>query len=158
MLAVKYRNRIPVVAVDGKWVVLTERSLIASRKQEKPPNFGISATTSHGTKGSRSRKTTGKSNSATEKKKWRDEESSEEEWTKEINTLLVSTRSGGNMDTDTDEEAKPHTVHTKNDELQKSPAQQTATDGEATNERSNNVTMTDMTTKGTDEQAYFDVE
>jgi hypothetical protein len=48
-LADKYGNRIPVVPVNGKWVVLTERSLIKSRKQEQPPNFGISATTAQGT-------------------------------------------------------------------------------------------------------------
>jgi hypothetical protein len=71
----KYGNRIPVVAVDGKWVVLTERSLIESRKQEKPANFGISARTSHQeTERQASRKAPrNKSSSATVKKMWGDE-------------------------------------------------------------------------------------
>jgi hypothetical protein len=41
-IADKYGNLVPVVALNGNWVILTEKTLIASRKKAKPRNFGIS--------------------------------------------------------------------------------------------------------------------
>ena len=165
----KFGNRIPVVAVDGKWVVLTERSLIESRKQEKPANFGISARASHHeTERQQTRKAPrNKSSRATAKKMWGDEDSSDDEWTKEMNTSLVSTRSGGKMDTDTEEEeveivftAAPEQADDK--EMSKSLAQQQQQaeeeKGTAEDEESDDVIMTDTTTAAADEPAYFDVE
>ena len=41
----KFGNKLPIVAIDGKWVPLTEATLLESRKKAPPMNFGLVART-----------------------------------------------------------------------------------------------------------------
>jgi hypothetical protein len=79
----KYGNRIPVVALDGRWVVLTEKSLIQSRRKVTPRNFGMSVAASLAMKGKKKDQVALKqTGSKQEKKCWGDEDSSNDEYIK----------------------------------------------------------------------------
>jgi hypothetical protein len=85
-IADKYGNLVPVVALNGKWVVLTEKTLIASRKIAKPQNFGISrASTTVGKTTKPAPATFVRKEKPAERKRWGNEDSSEDEWAKAQN-------------------------------------------------------------------------
>jgi hypothetical protein len=42
-IADRFGNKIPVVAIDGKWVPLTEATLLESRRKAPPTNYGLTA-------------------------------------------------------------------------------------------------------------------
>jgi hypothetical protein len=86
-IADKYGNLVPVVALNGKWVVLTEKTLIASRKIAKPRNFGISRASTTAGKSTKPAAATvdRKKEKPAERKRWGDEDSSEDEWAKAQN-------------------------------------------------------------------------
>jgi hypothetical protein len=85
-IADKYGNLVPVVALNGKWVVLTEKTLVASRKNAKPRNFGIPrAVTTIGKMTKPASATIARKEKPAERKRWGDEDSSEDEWAKAQN-------------------------------------------------------------------------
>ena len=96
-IADKFGNLIPVVTLNGHWVVLTEKTLLASRKNAKPRNFGIAAFASTPKNASKKRaaRIVPNAKETAEKKRWGDEDSSKDEWTKAQN------QSFQDMDTET---------------------------------------------------------
>jgi hypothetical protein len=86
-IADKYGNLVPVVALKGNWVVLTEKTLIASRRNATPRNFGIASAITR-----KAEKTTTKAVATIARhekpaatKRWGDKDSSEDEWAKAQN-------------------------------------------------------------------------
>ena len=86
-IADKYGNLVPVVALKGNWVVLTEKTLIASRKNATPRNFGIASvgTKKAGRTTIKAVETSDRNDKPAAKKRWGDEDSSEDEWAKAQN-------------------------------------------------------------------------
>ena len=154
-IADKYGNLVPVVALNGKWVVLTEKTLIASRKNAKPRNFGISRAAT------KIRKTT-KPASATiackekpaERKRWGDEDSSEDEWAKAQNEsfqymdITVDTAEFEAYAMAAENEKWKHTVSGKEDQCEATTPEDTSYD----------VVMEEAVTVTRVEMAHQDVE
>ena len=156
-IADKYGNLVPVVVVDGKWVVLTEKTLIQSRKQAQPRNFGIArvvpmarrigtkttATITDG-KGGKSEKDN--------RKRWGDEDSSEDEWAKNINASFQ------HMETDTEDgQMTPDIVETSIEEVARSSAAEQALD-DAIQDTSLDVVMEEANNDPPARKAYFSVD
>ena len=86
-IADKYGNLVPVVALNGNWVVLTEKTLIANRKNATPRNFGIASavTKKAGKTTTKAVATIARNDKPAAKKRRGDEDSSEDEWAKAQN-------------------------------------------------------------------------